>query len=162
MGVHLYTNGAWTDSGRIYRNSINLLNPISNWIDGYISDTGIVIDPSSAHEITSDFTSILPSTNIAVSYENGASFPSIGTTESTNAWWAISFFTAQKIFLARYTRRITATVPSNSAYVRFSFRTFNETGNVMMNYGSSQRPYEPHNVFDWYTNNGHNYSSGAW
>lgn len=33
---------------------------------------------------------------------------------------------------------------------------------TMLNVGNIVIPYEPYNVVDWYTNTGHGYSSGAW
>ena len=38
----------------------------------------------------------------------------------------------------------------------------NGTYYIMMNVGSAALPYEPYNVVDWYANNGHGYTSGAW
>ena len=147
---------------KIYRNSLNLAPAISSWVDGYQNSTdGYLVSPTAAQEKTSDYIDVHNYTHISNSYETG-DFPSTGTSSSTVAWYAMGCYDENKDFLSRIVNQTTYTLPANTYYVRMSFRTFGEPGNVMINDGSSALPYEPYNVVDWY---GYKYklrASGAW
>lgn len=151
MGVHLYTNGAWTDSGRIYRNSLNLFD--GDLIDGYFSD------------IT--FRTSTP----------GSVFKSIRT-HLENGTYTFSFTHPVRIVrliidntytenLAENVTEYTITVSNDVYDVGISFRdeitgTLWDDSPIMLNAGSIALTYEPYNVVDWYTNTGHDYNLGAW
>lgn len=175
MGVHLYTNGAWTNSGKIYRNSNNLFN-ISAFINGivmtrgtytYNADTNtltITATGNDAHtgngntyhvsvEGGNDYT-ISWNTNTSVGgyvyvFENGLTDAS-----HTHSWNSLSLG-----------GNITAQNDTTFLILRLGCELSDTTkwySNLMINEGSTALPYEPYNVVDWYTNQGHGYSSGAW
>ena len=154
MGVHLYTNGAWTDSGKIYRNSLNIFDksqtPYST--TGFIAREGTLTEY--AAWCVSDYVEVLSNTEYTLSGMNiNAIYP------------AICFYTDNKIYISgiRYNQQstLTFTTPENCKYVLISYLTA-KLDTVMLNAGSIALPYEPYNIVDWYTNNGHGYTSGAW
>ena len=158
MGVHLYTNGAWTDSGRIYRNSLNLFNV--NIEQGTFSSETALPVPSENRVRTSDYI------------------------ELTAATYTIAFSGAEKIYLyvfdtnnnyirdessSFWNNQPFSVVLTNNRKIKFAISKTDNTpltptdvSNIMINRGSTALPYEPYNIVDWYTNNGHSYSSGAW
>lgn len=155
MGVHLYTNGAWTDSGKIYRNSVNLFDNILE--EGYYDDQGVLIEETSISHST---------TYIPV---NGTTYTISGLWYQAGAManFAVYEWDNDKNWLRRSNRqyppssnKITFTVGADTAYITLQIQTIHS--NIMLNIGSIALPYEPYNVVDWYTNNGHSYSSGAW
>ena len=127
----------------------NLAPPLTEWVDGYInSATGTINDPSATQEKTSAFIAISDATKITISYEHG-NLPSTGTSTSTSAWTAVGWYDNTKTFISRTVSNAgglsnTHTAPSGAAFVRISFRTFGETGNIMLNLGSTALPYEPY------------------
>lgn len=145
MGVHLYTNGAWTDSGRIYRNSLNL---IENYIDRASIETDGTISSTENYRMfygkveQGKTYTIDENTTLCGFFENE---PTIGS----------QTYNEQRI----YQTSPTFTAPINGY---FCYRKLYSSSTAMMNEGSYLMPYEPYNVVDWYTNSGHGYSSGAW
>lgn len=165
MGAHLYTNGAWTDSGRIYRNSLNLYNKGTTTVyDAFLSDIDKwLIDAggvSKSIKIPCDsgthYTISIPD-NVSVFriYES-----SNAAIEPTNSGVDVS-----RIIRSANIHEYTFTTLSNTKVI-----IFQATGaeldiwfnNLMFNLGGIAFPYEPYNVVDWYINTGHGYSSGAW
>lgn len=161
MGVHLYTNGAWTDSGRIYRNSLNRINADDFYLsfkqqDGTYQGTRSTIylvrmKPFSQDDIGKTFTfsmMLSPNTNnVRVSANIGGQELN-GTTNSQGL------------------TKITFLCASVDDYLYFNWGSEGSVvqtlWNLMLNLGNTALTYEPYNVVDWYTNNGHGYSSGAW
>lgn len=158
MGVHLYSNGAWTDSGRIYRNSLNLVN---------ISDFTMTVEPASTNKLlwsgalnagiytfsiyqVNNYTSALRNTiQIKVGtdtyYESGT--PDYHLSSGLHYYTFTVSEDATNVELRYWTN----TISNECNYT-----------NAMLNTGSTALAYEPYNVVDWYTNYGHGYSSGAW
>lgn len=157
MGVHLYTNGAWIDSGRIYRNSLNIFN--SEIVQGGISTNGELITSSLRVR------SVQP---IEAEHEY-----TIATNKRIRLLFAFSDTTPIKL-LADYgaipPSTTTFTMPENTNILGIALCNANPATEIqpdddiqiMLNTGSIALPYEPYNVVDWYTNTGHGYSSGAW
>lgn len=145
MGVHLYTNGAWTDSGKIYRNSLNLFDEIYPDIT-----TTVQFLPLNVGDGSFTLSSNAPR------YQGGA----------------ILFFLAGNVSSGLSTDTngvydgVERTVTSIDGYVTIAYLIRGSVTptdyETMLNVGNIALPYEPYNVVDWYANNGHGYSSGAW
>ena len=123
----------------------NLAPPLTEWVDGYLSYTGNIAPQSSVNlEKTSKYIAITAGTAYSFLHESG-SFPS---TETANAWKAFGWYTSSGVFISRGTQAtggpFIQTAPENAAFCRVSFRTFGNTGNVMLNIGSTALPYEPY------------------
>lgn len=157
MGVHLYSNGAWMDSGKIYRNSLNIFN--SEIVQGGIANTGEII--TSQLRVRSFQT-----------LESGQEY-TISTNKRIRLLFAF-YDTTPISLLADYGSTppptLTITMPINANNLGIALCNPDPTTQIhpdddiqiMLNTGSIVLPYEPYNVVDWYTNNGHGYSSGAW
>ena len=151
MGVHLYTNGAWTDSGRIYRNSLNLFDP-SQVVAGYQYDfSSQTLVPSE----TLDFLGYIPVSigSYLRIYENTA----IGNfcfvfDENKNLIAQLVPGAGNPIIISS----------DNVKYIGFNVNQEYDLSKYMFAKTAIVIPYEPYNVVDWYTNNGHGYTSGAW
>lgn len=173
MGVHLYTNGAWTDSGKIYRNSVNLFS--SFWESGSIN--------SMTGENESSGTTIRTVDYIPIDYDSIYSM----ARNIYTGYITVRFYDENKSYVGAGSIStidlIIGTRPSNPMIEGISFCSFrtidtsikyfrlcdtsNDTNTQYMlvkgNYTSeTMQSYEPYNVIDWYTNTGHGYSSGAW
>ena len=157
MGVHLYSNGAWTDSGKIYRNSLNIFN--SEIVQGGIATNG----------------DLLPSQLRVRSFQPIQSEQeyTISTNKRIRLLMAYNDTTAVQL-LADYSvipsPTSTFTMPAGTNILGIAFCNADPTTEInpednlqiMLNTGSIALPFEPYNVVDWYTNHGHGYSSGAW
>lgn len=151
MGVHLYTNGAWTDSGRIYRNSLNLFDS-SQVLAGYqynIQTQKLV--PSE----TFDFSGYIPIStgNYLRIYDNIA----VGN--------YCFLFDENKDFIEQLVpgEGNPIVISNNIAkYIGMNLYQTYDLSKYMFAKTAIVIPYEPYNVVDWYTNLGHGYSSGAW
>lgn len=164
MSVHLYTNGAWTDSGKIYEKSLNLFDylTMSAGIDGsYLDVDGNVIE-SSVSSI-SDYIPVLGGAFV-LSKLGGVS-PAVCLYDSNQDF---IYGQAYNTGGGNYKGNIIVNTNYNAAFMRFSY--FNETASptsqddlsqIMISSGISVKPFEPYGLI-WKTNNGHDYSSGAW
>lgn len=165
MGAHIYTNGAWADSGRIYRNSLNLYNKVTTTVyNAFFTDTnkwtidagGISKSIKIPCESETQYTISVPE-NVTIFRVYESSNVAI---EPTNAGADVS-----RIIRTENVNKYTFTTLSDTEVLIFQATSssfdmwFN---NLMLNFGSTALPYEPYNVVDWYANNGHNYTSGAW
>lgn len=160
MGVHLYTNGAWTDSGWIYRNSLNLFDIALVEQGGYNAPAGSIIEKTLSTTrcrynqtipLPADTLSLTCPSNIKINYiwidNNGLSLGGSGFQRNGD----------------------TATAPENAVSMTFLMGldgdiqcTTSDFHDVCIVSGATPIPYEPYNIVDWYTNNGHGYTSGAW
>lgn len=152
MGVHLYTNGAWTDSGWIYRNSENLFDSIL--IGGIFQDNNFNISGSTT--VYKSIKIYLTAGSYTFSWGNNVNVVRL----------VIDGSYSQPAVTDVNTYTITLTT---DGYVGISFRDttsesteWDDTTPIMLNVGSTAIPYEPYNIVDWYINHGHGYSSGAW
>lgn len=154
MGVHLYTNGAWTDSGRIYRNSVNLFDKTANYTVGVTTYNFTIsdLDPDKYYTCSTNFERISGVTTASL-YFNG------GNSVENGVWNG-----EPKTFKPNSNGEIVVFVRFQEASGAPSIYNDLISGSiwVMVNEGSTTLPYEPYNIVDWYTNNGHGYSSGAW
>lgn len=123
----------------------NLAPPMSDgWVNGYVNaSTGEINQPTAANEKTSDYIDVHQYSYVSNCYENG-DFPSTGTSTSTTAWYCLGCYREDKTFISRLVNKLTYELPAETYYVRMSFRTFDETGNVMVNGGDTQLLYEPY------------------
>lgn len=128
-----------------YHVSKNLAPPMSDgWVDGYVNaSTGGITQPTAANEKTSDYIDVHQYSYVSNCYENG-DFPSRGTSTSTTAWYGLGCYREDKSFISCLINNLTYQLPAGTYYVRMCFRTFDETGNVMVNGGDTQLPYEPY------------------
>ena len=160
MGVHLYTNGAWTDAGKIYRNSLNLFNGVIAIDDSILTDNGKPL-PFQNYAV-SEYIDILPNTEYTFSFfhnaeENRTTFTLSTYDEQKSTILPLEMQTINNI--QGYTMHITTS--ASARYLRINWKKpYDE--DMMLVQGNIALPYEPYNVVDWYTNNGHDYSSGAW
>ena len=160
MGVHLYSNGAWIDSGKIYRNSLNLFDGVIG-IDNVILNENGNPTPYENYAV-SNYIDILPNTEYTFSFFHNQS--------ENRTTFTLSTYDAQKSTILplqiqtindiqEYTMHITTS--ANARYLRINWKKpYDE--DMMLIQGNTALPYEPYNVVDWYENNGHSYSSGAW
>ena len=152
MGVHLYTNGAWTDSGKIYRNSLNFLDP-----NNVLLNRSFTIDPSPSFINNPNFncTNFIP-------VVEGETYLRIYDGQSIGN--VIYAFNSTSDFIAEYHPGIGVpfTIPNGVSFIIFNFENTLDIDKYMLAKTPIVIPYEPYNVVDWYTNNGHNYTSGAW
>lgn len=164
MGVHLYTNGAWTDSGKIYRNSVNLYSSaieqgtLSSINNGFPSESSSRIRSANfinleAGTYTFKCSSTIPTKTFIFIY----AYPVVDFIERIPEVWADIPFT----FTLSERRNIKIVVASDPPTSEIPL-TPEMVSELMLNSGSIALPYEPYNVVDWYTNNGNTYSSGAW
>lgn len=153
--AYIYTNGAWQPNGKIYRQSLNLFDDITEI--GFYDDSGVLI----LNTDTSHSTTYIP--------VNGITYTVSGLWYSAEDMknFAVYEWDSSKHWLRRSNRQfppstneITFTIGSDTAYITLQVQT--EHGNIMLNTGTTALPYEPYGVIDWYDNNGHDYSSGAW
>lgn len=170
MSVHLYTNGAWTDSGKIYRNSLNLWSFSPNTTTGGVSIT-------SENGVIKFANTATSSSNI----ESTITLPAGTYTLKANANRIPVDNTYACIQVYKSSPFVSALINNNSAVDGVSTFTIAEEFNVALrirvdigtdyndfelrptlNVGTTAIDFEPYNVVDWYTNNGHGYSSGAW
>lgn len=153
MGVHLYTNGAWTDSGKIYRNSLNLFD--TQLTEGYYGAS-----PENYYQFTSDnkyrsFTMQLPAGTYSITVLANESIRLLRVNNDIDG--AVNTTTVDEPFSFILTENTTIYVSFRNSDTTDSFTNLT----IMLNAGDPL-PYEPYNIVDWYTNNGHGYSSGAW
>ena len=173
MGVHLYTNGAWTDSGRIYRNSNNIFD-ISTWNNVIVTRGTYSIDGTRI-TITSTgadcYTETYNQTRYNIPCVAGETYTFSWDTNITSG--TVYAFTGTTVantvarVVASNLKKGTFTVPEGHTVMSLRVGISSEgiTGyydNIKIEKGSDSTPYEPYNVVDWYTNHGHGYSSGAW
>lgn len=159
MSVHLYTNGAWTDSGKIYRNSLNLFDKTNTSIaDGYAADNYLKDDGtygSNASYDTSIFIPLETSTTYTLSFSDSM------TVYAPSLCLYVGKSTLSRGIKYDGQHSITFTTSATETYVRLSIqKTYVDS--YMLNEGNTALPYEPYNVVDWYINNGHKRTSGAW
>ena len=152
MGVHLYTNGAWTDSGRIYRNSKNLLAFLTEIyaIDasGNINSNSLFMYFTAPCEDNETYT---------FSLDTGLTGSTVRIHAFDGDTW-LEQLSGRNIDLAPFT----ITTPVGTTNIKISITKDAVDYHAMLNIGSTALPYEPYNIVDWYTNNGHGYTSGAW
>lgn len=163
MGVHLYTNGAWTDSGRIYRNSLNEFDKLTmQRIAAYVTigSNWTLSEQSASVKIP-----ILSNTQytLSVAPEYNRIFR-LYWSDDENITPTESGVLLNEIIRVENMTSYTFTTDSTAKCLIFQGANdyigwFNS---LMLNLGSTALPYEPYNVVDWYTNTGHGYSSGAW
>ena len=167
MGVHRYTNGAWTDSGRIYRNSLNFFD-LSNYYSVTPGITNIVINNDIiTYNASSQYLAIcyrfdlLPTDTFTIELGN----------ESDKVQLELRFYNGEtqvgtRIVIQKGTPYVISgseEIDSFTIYLSNSTNTGKCTAsNLMLNTGDTIKPFEPYNIVDWYTNTGHGYSSGAW
>ncbi|MBO5810848.1 MAG: hypothetical protein J6R32_08500 [Bacteroidales bacterium] len=154
MGVHLYTNGAWTDGGKIYRNSLNLYNKTDLSIA--VGQRYITVQQSlnpGLYAISFDFISDNTGDNSIILYNSGSIVVNVSVPAAALRRSIVVNTNNQYIDEIRFYSAVGYT-PSESYYA--------EIKNIMINSGNKKLPYEPYNIIDWYTNTGHDYSSGAW
>lgn len=147
MGVHLYTNGAWTDSGRIYRNSLNLFDKNDVTQNVRLDAEGNFIESTNCN--TSDYIDVQSSTAITQAYS--FSFENCIAEYDENYNFVTRYVSGNGNFITSATTK----------YIRMTIQKA-RTDTAMLYYGNVVIPYEPYNVVDWYTNYGHGYTSGAW
>lgn len=152
MGVHLYTNGAWTDSGRIYRNSLNLFDYNASHTPAINSYTYVISDliPGQQYTCSTNFAYVVSTASIYFGGGNSA----------TDGVWANQPKT--KIADSDGTLQLSLRFQADLGAPPVYNDVLNGTIWVMVCKGATVLPYEPYNVVDWYTNTGHGYSSGAW
>lgn len=173
MGVHLYKNSDWIDSGRIYRNSINMLN--CNYTGNVGTQLVIAcVSGSSTFTLNKGLTDSDTSANIPLNVALSAGTYTLsvyGLNNVTADYDRIFLRDTNNIIYAQTTKtglpksftiesditidRVTVVAEKTSIYT-------DDTIRIMINNGNAALPYEPYNVVDWYANNGHGYSSGAW
>lgn len=174
MGAHLYTNGAWTDSGKIYRNSLNLFD-LSTWENATATRGSVIVDNGTVTITATEndcYTNTYGNATYDISVIPGETYTLIwdldylsagilyffsGTTVANSVLLSISSATKIKSF----------TIPEG--HTKFAFRLSVATAGrtieyskIMLYKGEQEMTYEPYNVVDWYTNHGHSYSYGAW
>lgn len=153
MGVHLYTNGAWADSGKIYRNSLNLYDLSKSQIGyQYSASDGSVVSASNSFA-TSGLIEVEEDAYYLRYYDGVATGNSVCEYDSN------------KNFVRTVTpgTGVPFLIPSDVKYVGFNiYITDYPLEKYAFIKSDKPLPYEPYNVVDWYTNNGHGYSSGAW
>ena len=158
MGVHLYTNGAWTDSGRIYRESKNLYDILTT--SGYTSnimDWTQTIDNDTIYVYGSNIAGVARGLTMIL-----GTYPAGTYTFNINSSYPLTTLYLRKYGETNQSATITIDTESIleiSLVIGKRDYIFND---FMLNSGSIALPYEPYNVIDWYTNTGHGYSSGAW
>lgn len=152
MGVHLYTNGAWTDSGKIYRNSLNLFDKNNIRLDESFSLTPSPDFYPNPSLNCSNYLPVVAGKTYLRIYD-AAAVGNIYYTFDSN----FNFLSEQRPGVG-----IPFTISDNVSYIVFNFENTYELNKYMLAESTSVIPYEPYNVVDWYTNNGHGYSSGAW
>lgn len=162
MSVHLYTNGAWKDSGKIYRNSLNIYDKDNvNFYNAYLTSTiWLLADDSRSVKIPID-----GNTTYTLSTIDPLAVFRISASSNPNLEPTAAGVIAREIVRSSNINSYTFTTNANDSIIIFqgSFSTFETWKNqLMLNLGSTALPYEPYNVVDWYTNHGHDYSSGAW
>lgn len=169
MGVHLYTKGAWTDSGKIYRNSLNIFDKNSMKYNAYIAASNGLVSSSQNPTTLSAFIPIDSSTQYTIScisktFRYGFTADEIITIGST---MLPSYNILDYQTLAFHA--VSVTTPDYAKWIVFNYSLQQAEGDtdivtdtVMVNLGDTALPPEPYNVVDWYTNRGHGYSSGAW
>lgn len=152
MGVHLYTNGAWTDSGKIYRNSLNLFD--GTLLGGNYTNANF--DLSGNAYVYKSIKVLLPAGIYTFS-------------------WGKNVNVVRLIIDGNYSQPVSTNVSAytitstTDGFIGISFRDTTSAETIwdisipiMLNSGATSLPYEPYNVVDWYTNTGHGYTSGAW
>ena len=167
MGVHLYTNGAWTDSGRIYRNSLNLFN-MSNYSSYTTGITDIVVTSDS---ITYTASSIYLAIRYFIPLDTTDIFTLKLGANSLNVRFELRYRkngeSVGDLLILTAGNSYTIHGSENVDEIQINISNSTNTGtciasNIMLNTGETALSFEPFNVVDWYTNHGHNYSSGAW
>lgn len=162
MGVHLYTNGAWTDSGKIYRNSENLYNPnAKDTNNGYIANQYLSYEGYP----TTPGSGLVWSTSEYIEINDDERYLSIcGLSDTSSGSPSICFYDVNYDYISgtpyQNIVNLHINIPNNSKYFRFSID--GRLSQIMVVFGINTVPFEPYNVVDWYTNTGHGYSSGAW
>lgn len=155
MGVHLYKNGAWTDSGKIYRNSLNLFPDTP-------SSSNASINQNTGEEIANNEFNIytIPVTGetkytINFLFASGTSTRKASVHQYNGDAWISALVVIDNVLFPQ-----TVTTAANATKIKIS--VLKDTSNRCCNVGETAFPYEPYNIVDWYTNTGHGYSSGAW
>lgn len=103
----------------------NLAPPLSQWVDGYITVNGDLAPPSYRGEKSSDFIEVKPNTQYVFSIEGGA-FP-----QGTSGAWVAGFsYRDDRTPIKRTSddrnSPFTFLTPSETKYVRLSYRTYGE------------------------------------
>ena len=171
MGVHLYTNGAWTDSGKIYRNSLNLFNLSNpNVFYGFVNESGnfrsfpnnalVVLNLPNGIYTISGFKKYPPDSVVRIVTSNVT--PAFDVPVATNVLRPQNTTYTITINDDNYLSIMVCGDSDYNYYNNVQTAISANCENLMINAGSTALPYEPYNVVDWYTNNGHDYSSGAW
>lgn len=119
---------------KIYKHTENLCPPQDSgaWNAGYINTTGNVSDPTSAKEIYSDYIAV--SSDQTYNFKNFNSFPA----GNAGSWYAVGIYDANKNFILRpassqygSNNNLQYHLPSNAAYVRLTFRTYDTIDNQL-------------------------------
>lgn len=118
----------------------NLAPPLTEWVDGYITDAGTINVPTGTNkEKTSDYISVKAGAAYTFSIENGF---------QNSPWRAIGWYTQDKTFISRASGNASdalhTNAPSNAVYCRLSYRTQGRTTNPIFNLGTEALPYEPY------------------
>lgn len=122
----------------------NLCPNIETWERGFIDREGNIDYPSPTYqEKSSSYIYIKVFSSIVYSFPNG--FP---TGESNAPWRAIAFYDKNLTFLNRIAGNssaiISASIPSNAAYIRLSYRTYGNENSPMLNEGIEAETYTPY------------------
>lgn len=160
MGVHLYTNGAWTDSGRIYRNSLNLFD--GNYELAYMSGAANAQYSTNIADVRTAVIPCEPNTKYSILRSDDGNRLRIATYTVK----PINNTTGTLLHDSMTDVSTTITTPANAAYLAvYVISGATQSTNVLTMIVEGDivpTSYEPYNVVDWYTNTGHGYSSGAW
>lgn len=174
MGVHLYSNGAWKDSGKIYRNSANIL--ITANVDSTVNGITCRRNIDGSYTFSGNLEGSVANFGISGSGEYpSAQVISEGTYTVSAVGGTVNCFfifggsgSTAGITYREFKNDDPYTFTCISGTIGYCLVRVVASLNTpvtiypMLNTGPTALPYEPYNVVDWYTNNGHSYSSGAW
>lgn len=118
----------------------NLMPPISEWVDGFISGSGVISEPSATNkEKTSPFIPIELNKRYAFSFYPNAGQP----------WRCVATYDENKNYIARpYSSNtsdpIFLTPSGNVKYLRFSYRTYGDGTYSQLEQNNEVTNYEPY------------------
>lgn len=119
---------------KIYKHTDNSCPPQDSgaWNAGYVNSTGGISAATSAKEIYSDYIAV--SSDQTYNFKNFNSFP-VG---NAGNWYAVGIYDANKNFISRPASpqygsndNLKYHLPSNAAYVRLTFRTYDTIDNQL-------------------------------
>lgn len=127
-------------AGGVGERTSNLAPPLSEWINGYLTTSGIVaVQTATVLEKTSPYISVTPGDTLKFLHSSGA-FP------GDSSWRAVCFYDSQHTMIssriAEYSSEpLQVEIPQNCAYVRLSYRTYGSSEPVYFGLLSAYEPY---------------------